>query len=119
MRPSRFGAVLLFVAVTAFHASAQDLVRVKRVVDGDTLVLQSGERVRLIGVDTPEAKRPNTPVQYFGKRHQPWQNTEMPIRLALREFFTSTVDYGRYTTVSQLKTSRERGLIVNRSHSEG
>lgn len=29
-------------------------VLVKRVVDGDTLVLDNGERVRLIGVDTPE-----------------------------------------------------------------
>ncbi len=27
---------------------------VKRVVDGDTLVLANGERVRLIGIDTPE-----------------------------------------------------------------
>jgi micrococcal nuclease len=37
------------------------------VVDGDTLMLGTGERVRLIGVDTPETKRPNTPVEYFGK----------------------------------------------------
>jgi len=29
-------------------------VSVKRVVDGDTLQLESGERVRLIGIDTPE-----------------------------------------------------------------
>jgi micrococcal nuclease len=29
-------------------------ILVKRVVDGDTLVLASGERVRLIGIDTPE-----------------------------------------------------------------
>jgi micrococcal nuclease len=29
-------------------------VYVKRVVDGDTIQLQSGERVRLIGIDTPE-----------------------------------------------------------------
>lgn len=28
--------------------------RVRRVVDGDTLVLINGERVRLIGIDTPE-----------------------------------------------------------------
>ncbi|MDD5596096.1 MAG: hypothetical protein PHY94_07650, partial [Candidatus Omnitrophica bacterium] len=27
---------------------------VKRAVDGDTLVLENGERVRLIGIDTPE-----------------------------------------------------------------
>ena len=29
-------------------------VLVKRVVDGDTLVLENGQRVRLIGIDTPE-----------------------------------------------------------------
>lgn len=29
-------------------------ILVRRVVDGDTLVLESGERVRLIGIDTPE-----------------------------------------------------------------
>jgi len=40
---------------------------VKRVVDGDTVVLENGERVRLIGVDTPETKHPKKPVQYFGK----------------------------------------------------
>jgi micrococcal nuclease len=40
---------------------------VQRVVDGDTLLLGTGERVRLIGVNTPESVRPNTPVQQFGK----------------------------------------------------
>ncbi|MCU0651536.1 MAG: thermonuclease family protein [Candidatus Omnitrophica bacterium] len=29
-------------------------IRVTRAVDGDTLLLESGERVRLIGIDTPE-----------------------------------------------------------------
>lgn len=29
-------------------------ILVKRVIDGDTLQLESGERVRLIGIDTPE-----------------------------------------------------------------
>ena len=36
-----------------------------RVVDGDTVVLDGDERVRLIGVDTPELHRQGTPVQYF------------------------------------------------------
>ena len=40
---------------------------VERVVDGDTLVVSGGERIRLIGVDTPETKHPNKPVQPFGK----------------------------------------------------
>jgi micrococcal nuclease len=40
---------------------------VERVIDGDTLVMENGERVRLIGVDTPETKHPNKPVEHFGK----------------------------------------------------
>ena len=40
---------------------------VERVIDGDTLVMENGERVRLIGVDTPETKHPNKPVAPLGK----------------------------------------------------
>jgi len=44
--------------------------RVVRVVDGDTVVVQRGgqiEKVRYIGVDTPESVKPGTPVQCFSK----------------------------------------------------
>jgi endonuclease YncB( thermonuclease family) len=44
-----------------------EIHQVKRVIDGDTLLLINGERVRLIGVDTPETKHPQKPVQYFGR----------------------------------------------------
>ena len=40
---------------------------VTRVVDGDTIILDSSERVRLIGVDTPESVDPRRPLQFFGK----------------------------------------------------
>jgi micrococcal nuclease len=40
---------------------------VQRVVDGDTLVLGTGERVRLLGVNTPETKHPKKQVEFFGK----------------------------------------------------
>ena len=42
---------------------------VTRVVDGDTIVVDyegHDVTIRLIGVDTPETKKPNTPVQCFG-----------------------------------------------------
>jgi len=42
-------------------------VKVRRVIDGDTLELGTGEDVRLIGVDTPETKHPKKPVQRFGQ----------------------------------------------------
>ncbi|HJW76776.1 MAG TPA: thermonuclease family protein [Thermoleophilia bacterium] len=40
---------------------------VARVIDGDTVQLVSGEKVRLIGVDTPETKHPQKPVERFGR----------------------------------------------------
>src|SRR5438034_1570900 len=46
--------------------------RVVRVVDGDTIKvrLDGGrtERVRYIGIDTPESVKPDTPVQCFAKK---------------------------------------------------
>lgn len=41
---------------------------VAKVIDGDTLEISGGERVRLIGVDTPETRHPRKPQQYFGKQ---------------------------------------------------
>jgi micrococcal nuclease len=61
----RFALILLLV--TALNAYAQVLVRVTRVVDGDTIVLESGERVRLLGVNAPEVNHPKKPVEAFGK----------------------------------------------------
>lgn len=40
--------------------------RVRRVVDGDTLLLESGERLRLQGLDAPETVKEDTPVQPWG-----------------------------------------------------
>ena len=75
------GSLVLFLAVAAVvlrpwereleegPASAGALVT--RVVDGDTIEVRldsKTEDVRLIGVDTPETVKPDTPVQCFGER---------------------------------------------------
>lgn len=39
----------------------------ERVIDGDTIKLDCGETVRLMGVDTPETVDPRKPVERFGK----------------------------------------------------
>jgi len=46
---------------------AQDAVRVKMVLDGDTFVLESGETVRLAGIDAPELGRDGEPDRYFAR----------------------------------------------------
>jgi micrococcal nuclease len=51
-------------------AGAPRTAQVLRVVDGDTIQVRlagAKERVRFIGVDTPETVKPNTPVQCFGR----------------------------------------------------
>jgi len=53
------------------NGPATAAVRVTRVIDGDTIEVRLGGRVedvRLIGVDTPETVKPDTPVQCFGPR---------------------------------------------------
>jgi len=45
---------------------AEELFFVEHVVDGDTIVLDNGEKVRLIGVDTPETVHPNKGVEHYG-----------------------------------------------------
>ncbi len=52
------------------------------VTDGDTVILRIGsaeEPTRLIGIDTPETKRPNTPVECFGKRASAAMASLLPV----------------------------------------
>jgi len=70
------GIIVVALLAAFFNPADQAITQgdfdvVERVVDGDTLLLQSGERVRLIGVDTPETKHPSKPVNTSAKRRAP------------------------------------------------
>jgi endonuclease YncB( thermonuclease family) len=59
----------VFLVILSAHFITRDLNRrcyIKRVIDGDTIELRDGKRVRLIGIDTPETVHPDLPVQRFG-----------------------------------------------------
>ena len=51
---------------TPISSSVSGTFKVTRVVDGDTIEIEGGEKVRYIGVDTPETVDPRKPVQCFG-----------------------------------------------------
>jgi micrococcal nuclease len=84
---------------------------VERVVDGDTIVLRGGERVRYIGVDTPESVKPGTPVQCYAKAagHANERLVEGQ-RVRLRYDAERRDRYGR--TLAYVYRARD-GLFVN------
>ena len=62
---NRFWLSLYFLLASLILFGCANSATVDRIVDGDTFVLDTGEKVRLIGVDCPESQDPNKPVEYF------------------------------------------------------
>ena len=69
---------------------------VDRVIDGDTLRLRSGHRVRLLGVDTPETVHPRLGEQLFGREASAFTRDTAEGRDVRLEFDREREDrYGR------------------------
>jgi micrococcal nuclease len=88
---------------------------VELVVDGDTIdVTVDGdtERVRLIGIDTPETKKPDTPVECFGPEATAFTRSLLtpgtPVRL--ERDVVGRDDYGRL--LAYLYRASD-GILVN------
>lgn len=54
-------------STSTFVNENSELVRVTRVIDGDTVEIEGGKKVRYIGINTPETVDPQKPVQCYGK----------------------------------------------------
>lgn len=85
---------------------------IERIVDGDTIVVDRDERVRLIGIDTPETKDPRRPVQCFGAEATQYLTELIPIGTAvvLVRDVSAADRYGR--TLSYVYRQRD-ALFVN------
>ena len=86
----------------------QNLIRVAKVIDGDTIELESGERLRYIGIDTPETFNKN---ECFGKESTQ-KNKELVEgkRVRLEKDVNNTDKYGRLLRYVYL----EDGTFVNK-----
>lgn len=76
--------------------STYELATVSAVVDGDTITLTDGRKVRYIGVDTPETKHPRQGQECFGSEASTY-NTQLVAgqTLALSKDVSETDRYGR------------------------
>src|SRR5688572_15199922 len=100
----RWGGLLIAVVI----ASACDgpagpgdgIATVREVVDGDTIDVAIGgrdERVRLIGIDTPETKKPDSPIECYGPEASAYTSDLLPAGTEVRieRDIVGRDDYGR------------------------
>ncbi|MGB0113820.1 MAG: thermonuclease family protein [Ilumatobacteraceae bacterium] len=76
------------------------LAVVTHIVDGDTIDVEIDgreERVRLIGIDTPETKKPNSPIECFGPEASAFTTSLLPLGTIVRieRDVVARDDYGR------------------------
>lgn len=82
--------------ILGISSNDEMIATVSSVVDGDTIVLVGGKRVRYIGVDTPETKHPKKSVECFGKEASA-RNAELVLgkTVRLEKDVSETDRYGR------------------------
>jgi|JI8StandDraft_1071087.scaffolds.fasta_scaffold121735_2 micrococcal nuclease len=88
----------------------QEVYRVTRVVDGDTVELGDGRKVRYIGINTPETVDPRRQVECFGKEASAFNASLVEGKMVRLERDVSGTDkYGRLLRFVYL----EDGTFVN------
>lgn len=97
------GAFFVFTALlavlVALPAGANSLLRIKTVVDGDTVILDSGRHVRLIGINTPEIGHDGRP--------------DEPLARAARERLQQLVQHGVRLTYETEREDRHRRALAH------
>jgi micrococcal nuclease len=120
MRPIVFiFALLIIPPAPGLAQTAQNPASVVRVVDGDTVDVQFGdgitERVRLIGIDTPEVVDPRKPVQCFGREASAHAHDLLDGQAVLIELDASQGDrdvFGRLLAYVWLPDGRNFGEVM-------
>ena len=84
---------------------------VAKVVDGDTIELDTGEKVRYIGINTPETVDPHRPTQCFGHEASEYNhNLVQGHRVELISDVSNTDKFGRLLRYVYLEDGTEVNL---------
>ena len=94
--------------------------KIERVIDGDTAIVSfvfddgskyQKERVRFLGVDTPETVHPNKPVQYYGKEASDFTKAQLTDKTVWLQTDVGVKDrYDRMLAYVWLKEPTEKEL---------
>ncbi len=114
-----FGARGNFVPNSSVIGVATDSAKiiVSHVTDGDTIRLQSGEKVRLIGIDTPETVDPRRAVGCFGKQASEFTTAKLLNQEVVLEKDVSETDrYGRLLRYIWLQGELFNEILVRQGY---
>ena len=112
--------ILCLVLSLSGCSSPPDTARVIRVIDGDTIAIEGGYRVRYIGIDTPEI---HPQMEAFGA--EAWQANRQLVEgkeVRLEQDVSETDRYGRllrYVYVDNIMVNAElvrQGLAVAKAY---
>jgi micrococcal nuclease len=100
---------LSFLAGLAEGREAEQVV--KKVIDGDTIQLESGEIVRYVGIDAPELRRKDGPAEFFAREALRYNKKLVYLKKVRLEYDEERKDqYGRtlaYVYVKNLFVNAE------------
>lgn len=100
---------------TVSRGAVEANATVEFVIDGDTIdAIIDGreERVRLIGIDTPETKKPNTPIECFGPEATTFTESLLPVGTPIR-IERDTVNRDDFGRLLGYVYRAEDGVFVN------
>lgn len=115
-------ALLLVPAIPSVRRALDgaDTGTVVRTVDGDTIDVRLGrrvQRVRLLGVDTPETKAPDRPVGCFGPEAAAFTAAVLTgARVRLEDDVERTDRYGRRLAYVHVGGSRFNDVLLRRGY---
>ncbi|OGG06190.1 hypothetical protein A2872_04445 [Candidatus Gottesmanbacteria bacterium RIFCSPHIGHO2_01_FULL_42_12] len=93
------------------------LFLVKRVVDGDTIELDNGDKVRYIGVNTPETVDPRKPVECFGEEAKAKNKELVEWKLVrLEKDITDKDKYGRLLRYVYIQNTFVNDFLVRQGY---
>lgn len=89
---------------------------VRRVIDGDTIELASGQIVRYIGIDAPETKHPQKGVECFGKEAAEYNKKLVEgLTIRMEKDVSETDRYGRLLRYVYVLNSEDgKEVFVNK-----
>ena len=89
-------------------------VIVSKVIDGDTIELENGKKVRFVGMDTPETVDPRRPVGCFGKEASNETKSLLTAKVViLQKDISDTDKFGRLLRYIFLPLEGGQILFVN------